>query len=323
MTPFHAGELAMQERVGMRERIAGAASFIRTSMPDQHREFFAALPFFFIGARDNSGQPWASMLAAAPGFLSTPDAQTLQIQGGLLPGDPLAPLLQEGAQIGGLGLEPSSRRRNRLNGEVVAREGELLRVAVRQSFGNCPKYIQQRAHVEVAPAPLQVVRGSVLTADDRALIERADTFFIASANLPAGVERGQGQGRIPLESGHGVDISHRGGRPGFVKVEDAQTLWSPEFSGNFFFNTLGNLALDPRAGLLFIDFERGDLLHLAVSAEIIWDGAQLQAFEGAERLLRWRVHEVLRNVAALPLRWSAPEMARQLERTGSWTSVAA
>lgn len=104
-------------------------------------------------------------------------------------------------------------------------------------------------------------------------------------------------------------------------VEDEQTLWSPEFSGNFFFNTLGNLSLDPRAGLLFIDFERGDLLHLAVSAEIIWDGPQLQAFEGAERLLRWRVHEVVRNVAALPLRWSAPEMARQLQRTGSWQSA--
>lgn len=312
MTTFHAGELAMQERAGMRERIAGAAEFIRPYMPQQHRDFFASLPMFYLAALDGTGQPWASMLVAQQGFISSPDETTLQIDGGLLAGDPLEGLLEQGAHVGGLGLEPTTRRRNRLNGEIVQRHGTSVQIAVRQSFGNCPKYIQSRQHTaqeREATAP-QVLRSTALSAADRALIASADTYFIASAHM----DHDAGFGR-------GVDISHRGGKPGFVLVEDGHTLLAPEFMGNFFFNTLGNLAKDARAGLLFIDFASGDLLHLAVDAEIIWDGPQVQAYGGAERLLRFHVREVLRNVAALPFHWSAPEPARQLERTGSWPAV--
>ncbi|WP_373987910.1 pyridoxamine 5'-phosphate oxidase family protein [Duganella sp. BuS-21] len=312
MTPFHAGELAIQERVGVRDQMAGAAPYIRDFMPEQHRQFYAQLPFFFLGALDGAGQPWATMLAAAPGFVSSPDERTLHFNGGVLAGDPLEGQLHAGGHIGGLGLEPTTRRRNRVNGEIVSAGEDGLRVAVTQSFGNCPQYIQHRLHsdVSVEGRKVQVVRGVALTAADRELIARADTFFIASANMAPDAGRGRG-----------VDVSHRGGRPGFVRVDDEYTLTSPEFVGNFFFNTQGNLALYPRAGLLFIDFERGDMLHIAVEAEIIWDGPQLQAFAGAERLLRFHVREVVRNVAALPLRWTAPQPAMQIARTGSWNEA--
>lgn len=100
------------------------------------------------------------------------------------------------------------------------------------------------------------------------------------------------------------------------------TLLVPDFAGNAFFNTLGNLALYPRAGLLFVDVDSGGLLHLAVEGEIVWDGPLVEAFEGAERLLRLRVREVVRNVAALPLRWSAAQPAAQLARTGNWSEAA-
>jgi ferredoxin-NADP reductase len=106
-----------------------------------------------------------------------------------------------------------------------------------------------------------------------------------------------------------------------VRIDDERTLTSPEFVGNFFFNTLGNVNEYPRAGLLFIDFERGDMLHIAVDAEIIWDGPQLQAFAGAERLLRFHVREVVRNVAALPFRWTDAQPAMQVARTGSWSEA--
>lgn len=312
MTPFHAGELAIQERVGVRDQMAGAAPYIRDFMPEQHRQFYAQLPFFFLGALDGAGQPWATMLAAAPGFVSSPDERTLHFDGGVLAGDPLEGQLHAGGHIGGLGLEPTTRRRNRVNGEIVSADEGGLRVAVTQSFGNCPQYIQHRQHsdVPVEGRKVQVLRGVALTAADRELIARADTFFIASANMAEDAGRGRG-----------VDVSHRGGRPGFVRVDDEHTLTSPEFVGNFFFNTQGNLALYPRAGLLFIDFERGDMLHIAVEAEIIWDGPQLQAFAGAERLLRFHVREVVRNVAALPFRWTAPQPAMQIARTGSWNEA--
>lgn len=309
---FHAGELAIQERVGVREQMAGAAAYIRDFMPEQHREFYHDLPFFLLGALDAAGQPWATMLAADPGFIVSPDARTLSIRGGMLPGDPLQGQLHAGAHIGGLGLEPTTRRRNRVNGEIVAADGDVLRIAVTQSFGNCPQYIQHRQH---SPAPacerkVQVLRDLALSAADRELIARADTFFIASANMAADAGRGRG-----------VDVSHRGGRPGFVRVDDEHTLTSPEFVGNYFFNTMGNLLNNPRAGLLFIDFENGDMLHLAVEGEIIWDGQQLQAFAGAEKLLRFHVREVVRNVGALPFRWTAPKPAAQNARTGSWAEA--
>jgi predicted pyridoxine 5'-phosphate oxidase superfamily flavin-nucleotide-binding protein len=311
MTPFHAGELAIQERVGVREHMAGAAAFIREYMPEQHRQFYAQLPFFFLGALDAAGQPWATMLAAEPGFVSSPDERTLHINGGMLAGDPLEGQLHVGGHVGGLGLEPTTRRRNRVNGEIVAADEGGLRIAVTQSFGNCPQYIQHRQHSAAPDDGHKVqLRGVALTAADRELIARADTFFIATANMNEEAGRGRG-----------VDVSHRGGRPGFVRIDDERTLTSPEFVGNFFFNTLGNVNEYPRAGLLFIDFERGDMLHIAVDAEIIWDGPQLQAFAGAERLLRFHVREVVRNVAALPFRWTDAQPAMQVARTGSWSEA--
>src|SRR3546814_14766932 len=68
----------------------------------------------------------------------------------------------------------------------------------------------------------------------------------------------------------GADVSHRGGRPGFVRVTEddgRSVLTIPDFSGNQFFNTLGNIAINPRAGLLFVDFATGDLLTLTGRSE--------------------------------------------------------
>jgi hypothetical protein len=123
------------------------------------------------------------------------------------------------------------------------------------------------------------------------------------------------------QGGDGVDISHRGGKPGFVRVDSdnlGTVLTIPDFRGNSFFNTFGNLALDARAALLFVDFETGDALMLTGTAEVIWEGAELQSFAGAERLLRFRVSEGLSIDKAVPLRWSAPQPARQLAGTGAW-----
>jgi hypothetical protein len=143
------------------------------------------------------------------------------------------------------------------------------------------------------------------------LVAKSDTFFIAGAAPNAG-----------SDVAHGVDISHRGGRPGFVRVERSATctlLTVPDFRGNFYFNTLGNIAANPRAGLLFVDFESGDLLTLTGAAQVIWDGPEVAAFTGAERLLRVQVERghYIRN--AVPLRWSRPEYAPQLARTGTWS----
>jgi len=309
-SPFHAGELAAQERAGVRERMdVDARRGIRDYMPEQHRKFFAEQPFMVLGGVDDTGQPWATLRVGAPGFISAPDERTLRIAGRSLRGDPLAGTWHVGSVMGGLGIQPATRRRNRVNGVITAIDDQATTVAVSQSYGNCAKYIQSRAPVEfnVEEGSEPAVVSNHLNDADRALLARADTFFVASANTAS--EAGMGRG---------ADVSHRGGKPGFIRVEDDHTLTTPDFTGNLFFNTIGNLMHDPRAGLLVIDFDSGDLVYLAVDAEIIWEGPELDSFDGAERLIRWHVREVRRTQHALPMRWSGVQYAPQLMKTGSW-----
>jgi predicted pyridoxine 5'-phosphate oxidase superfamily flavin-nucleotide-binding protein len=73
-SPWHAGELAMQQSVGMVERMDRPGRlFIRKLMPDQHRDFYAQLPFVVLGSVDAQGDAWATVRAGAPGFLQSPD----------------------------------------------------------------------------------------------------------------------------------------------------------------------------------------------------------------------------------------------------------
>ena len=317
VSAFHEGERAVQARVGVQERMAQLGPrVIRDFMPDQHREFFGQLPFVIAGTADASGQPWASVLAAPPGFIHSPDPQRLVLQAQPLPADPLEDTLAEGVAIGLLGMEPHTRRRNRMNGVVRGLGAAGFSVQVSQSFGNCPKYIQAREPVyDLDSARAQPVVHQAGRLDDaaRAMIAAADTLFIATAYLGDG-----GSGSDDAGRAGGVDVSHRGGKPGFVRVDADGTLTVPDFIGNFFFNTLGNIAVNPRAGLLFIDFDSGDLLYLAVTADIIWDGPEVAAFEGAQRLLRFKVQSMKRVEASLPLRWGRAELSPVLEATGAW-----
>jgi predicted pyridoxine 5'-phosphate oxidase superfamily flavin-nucleotide-binding protein len=301
-SPFHAGELAIQARLGVQERMnQQGRRVIREFLPDQHRQFFAQLPYVMVGTVDTTGYPWASMLVGNPGFLSTPDEYTLQVSTQPLFGDPLATNLAVGIDIGLLGIELPTRRRNRMNGIVTATHADGFAVQIRQTFGNCPQYIQARRSewVEVDPTmPKPIYPVEQLGELDQAMIATADTFFIATAYQAESAGMASG-----------VDVSHRGGKPGFVRIAGNRTLTVPDFVGNYHFNTFGNLALNPHAGLLFIDFTEGDLLYLTGTAEVIWEGAELLAYEGAARLLRFQLHRGYRVEGSLPLRWSAPEFS--------------
>jgi hypothetical protein len=147
--------------------------------------------------------------------------------------------------------------------------------------------------------------------DDQAvrLVRTADTLFIASAH-PRALAGGAPE--------HGIDVSHRGGKPGFVRVDGARVLTIPDFTGNSFFNTLGNLTLEPRCGLLFIDYDSGDTLQVAARATIVTEGAELASFRGALRLVRFEVTSALRAEAALPITWGPAELSPVLENTGTW-----
>ena len=265
---FHRGELEAQRLAG----VVGNSGAIRAFMPAQHRLFFEQQPYILAATVDADGSPRASVLHGEIGFIHTPDEQTIEIT---------APsTLVAGRPAGLLGLDFSSRRRNRANGIVRSNEGGKLVLDVLESFGNCPQHITLRDLEAVAPCTPSSHSFDALDAPARALVTRADTFFVATSG---------GQ--------HGVDISHRGGPAGFVAI-DGDTLTIPDFKGNRYLNTLGNMLLDERVALLFIDFEQGDVLELRGRASIVWASDA----EGGRRW-RFRCEGGTLTRAALPLRW--------------------
>ncbi|TGD72536.1 flavin-nucleotide-binding protein [Mangrovimicrobium sediminis] len=293
-TLFHPGELWVQERLGVRESVdkwAGRA--IRSRMPDQHRNMFRQLPFLVAAGRDNRHRIWATLLTGAPGFIQSPADTRLHIQARPRAGDALDHAFTIGADIGLLGIDLASRRRNRANGNVTRHTNETIAVGVRQSYGNCPSYITQRQWrpVERAPHAVHTARASSLDIATAAWIRHADTFFIAS-----------GAARDAAEAG-GLDASHRSGPPGLVEVLSERELLFPDYAGNNFFNTLGNLVLNPNVGLLFIDFEQGSLLQVNGCARIDWDSPEVARRPGAQRLVSVSVEEVVVQRCVLPLRW--------------------
>lgn len=297
--PFNADEQRAQALAGYR---MGRAP-IRSLMPQQHREFFGLLPYLFTATPDAQGWPMASALTGSPGFIASPDAKTLRIDALPREGDPAAPGFAVGADIGLLGIDLSTRRRNRANGRIAAHD-EGVTVQITQSFGNCPQYIQTRKVVgrDRKAGPVETL--SELDEAARDLVESADTFFVAS------------RGRAALGSEGGFDMSHRGGRPGFVGVH-GDTLVIPDFSGNRFFNTLGNLLGDPRAGLLFVNFNTGDVLQLQGTVTIDWHPGETGP-AGTERLWRVRVVRAWRTRSAFPYLTIFGDYAPTTLETGVW-----
>lgn len=299
-SPFHPGEQQIQSRLGMRDKLEDIGRrMIRDHMPEQHREFFALLPWLLVGSRDADGQPQASVLWGTPGFATSPQPQRLRIDTLPEADDPLAANLRAGTGLGLLGIELPTRRRNRMNGRVEAVSDGGFAVAVQQSFGNCPKYIQVRSWQAATRQPGQLEQGEGLDPRWLPLVEGSDTLFIASGN------------------GADMDISHRGGPRGFVRLARDGRLWLPDYSGNFMFNTLGNLLLEPRCALLWINFASGDLLHLEARAELVWpEDYPEPAPPGAERMLalspgRWRLRR-----GRLPLAFGSAEPSPFLPAQG-------
>jgi hypothetical protein len=201
--------------------------------------------------------------------------------------------IRDGAPVGGLGIEFSTRRRNRINGRIEnCVIGEGFSIRVQQSFGNCPKYIQARSERPRLRSKLVPKRrmASHLGDNEVSIIAGADTFFVASRSAQLDQP----------DSSQGLDVSHRGGLPGFVRVVSRSELWFPDFSGNLLFNTLGNLEADARAGLLFIDFESGGMLHIIGRARICWDVPQTMLSAGIERLIFLDIQCVVNRDHAFP-----------------------
>lgn len=286
---YHSGEIEVQERAGVRSQAREVGEIVAGAIAPGMRPFLARRRLLFAGGAAPGSEVWATVLHGPPGFLSVPDLRRLAVAAVPHAADPFTGVLREGAPVGLLVMDFERRIRIRLNG--IAEPGEHgFALRLREAYGNCNQYIQRRSGETMAeqaagetPVP-QAMVSMELSPAQSAWIGGADTFFIASVHPEAG-----------------ADVSHRGGRPGFIHIEDNRKLRWPDYSGNNMFNSLGNLAVNPNSGLLFVDFTLGHILQLSGRATVLWQAEARSGFPGAQRVLEFEIATVCETRHALPL----------------------
>lgn len=256
---FHNGEIGVQARTGQRKMAQMVGRMIQPTIPPGLSHFIEKQPVVYVSSVDSHQSVWLSLLTGGPGFIEVPDDKGVIFHKDLIRShskDIFFQNIEGNPSVGTLFLEPSTRRRFRVNGSSV-QDSSSIQINVREAYGNCPKYIQRAAlslSKSAASAMPQTSTGNVLGSYEKEWISNSDTFFVATRSL-------DGQ----------MDTSHRGGNPGFISVSPDGVLRIPDYPGNGMFNTLGNLYENPKVGLLLVNFAKGETLQLTGTGEIHFD----------------------------------------------------
>jgi predicted pyridoxine 5'-phosphate oxidase superfamily flavin-nucleotide-binding protein len=283
---FHSGEIAVQERAGVRDIAEDVGEGIIDHLPPGASSFLELRQMAVLGTVDSDGRVWASVVTGQPGFIETVDDRTLKISARASSSDPLFRNLAKEGHVALFAPDFVATRRVRVNGRAVIKQGSIY-IRTEEVYGNCRRYLQERLFIgerKSSATDQPAETGNALSAAQQQQISRADTFFIATDNPE-----------------HGADVSHKGGNPGFVRVVDERHIAFPDYNGNSMFNTLGNLTVNPQAGLLFIDFDSGRTLQLSGRASIDWDANRIAKFAGAERVVDFELEQSIDNPAGFPL----------------------
>jgi predicted pyridoxine 5'-phosphate oxidase superfamily flavin-nucleotide-binding protein len=254
---YHSGEAAVQERAGERAVALRHGAMLRDRLVAGARAFIDSRDVAAVGAERSDGTLWASLWCGVPGFFRSDGSgervEIVTAHDRTVGDDPVRRIVRRDAPFAMVVIDFATRGRFRINGTIGRLDAAGLELEVREAFGNCPKYIQRRLRSDdfsgAAFAP--AVSGRALDEARVRFIEAIDTAFVAS-----------------IYPERGLDVSHRGGEAGFVRVEGERTLRIPDYPGNSMFQTLGNLAVDTRAGLALVDFERQRVLSLTGHATI-------------------------------------------------------
>ena len=266
---FHAGETAVQERAGERSVAQRRGPMLADRIAEGGRAFLDSQGHVAVAAEAQDGTLWASLWCGAPGFLrADAHGECVTVDSSIdhtIAADPVRRVVRAGGPLGMLAIDFGTRRRLRVNGTVSRVDTEGLELEVREVFGNCIKYVQRRLRSDDTPESAGEIakQGTVFDHARREFIARTDTAFVASVHP----ERG-------------LDVSHRGGHPGFIHVEDQRTVQFPDYPGNSMFQTLGNFEVDQRAGLALIDFERRRVLSLTGTAIAVFGSEDIRSPTG-------------------------------------------
>jgi hypothetical protein len=299
LEPFHDGEVRAQELAGEQRLAERNSAAIQSSILRGAFTFIRQQPMAIVASLDSVGNPWCSIVFGKPGFLQPSENAkrlTMSVQESERSEfDPLWANVLGEPSVGALLIDLPSRRRLKINGHCTLTPDDMA-IDVSESFPLCPKYIQRRSlrvDDEVISTEGSSLRGMALGQPQLETFHRSDMFFVASTHET-----------------RGPDSSHRGGRPGFVKAMNDVTLKIPDYPGNSMFNTFGNLLLNPKAGLVFLDFHRRRLLQLIGTAEVVWDQPGTESATGGSRRFwyfhceQWIEHSMLQAVSSELLEFS-------------------
>jgi len=289
---FHEGEITVQQRVGEEELAARNSRIIKDHLPPNAMEFVNKQLILIVSSFDNHQNIMTSILIGKSGFVSIVDEKTIKINlTELVSGrqDFFWENVKTNPGIGALFIDLSTRRRLKVNGRI-SWSGDDIKVLVDRAYPNCPRYIQRR-EIEVTEREVETAspkKGLSLTGEQKNWIQNSDTLFVGSAN-----DRNE------------MDTNHRGGNPGFIQIMDDHTLKIPDYPGNGMFNTFGNFMLNPKAGLLVVDFEIGKTLQLTGTAEIIWNEENSEKETGgSRRFWKFHINEWLETDLANGVQWN-------------------
>lgn len=296
---FHQGEIRVQHRAGTRGVADELSVALSDHLPsiDAFNSLLSNLNIIWVSTvADNN--VWVSPIFGSPStFAQAISQQQLQIRHPRqLSADDLLLGSQTDGPVGFLAIDLERRRRYRVNGYATGSNTSSLVINVKESFPNCPKYIQRRTvtqqtgQLPPVPQSIKYETDSSLSSSDNHILSSADTLFIGTLNPRTG-----------------LDVNHRGGRPGYIRIVSPTEIFFPDYRGNGMFQSFGNLQVDKRAGITIIDFETGQLLQLSGTATVEWNRDNITAFtieKAAERILRFYITHVRRSVGPVTnYRW--------------------
>jgi len=297
---YHKGEIEVQTRAGVRDAADRVLRGVRPTVPFVARHFLGTQRMAVISSIDERGRVWATLLTGKPGFISAPVDLRVRVEAKPIASDPLRDSLHVGASVGVLVIDFARKMRMRINGTVARETSSDFEMETREVYPNCAKYIHARAlescEDDKQKPRLAVVRSVSLSGMQQKSVGVADTFFIASQHPEMG-----------------ADASHRGGPAGLIRIVDECSILWPDYSGNSMFNTLGNISVNPSAGLLFVDFEGGNTLQLTGKARTRWDVDLAAEFPGAGRVVEFRIEQVIEVTNAFTCRWLVTEQNQRVE----------
>ena len=285
---FHSGEIEVQTRAGVRDLAQRVSRVISPTLPTNAQYFLEIQSMVVVGSLDSNNRLQVSVLTGKLGFIQALDESTIRIDAMPFDDDPLIENLRKKNEIGLLAIDLANRNRLKVKGEAQLKSS-TIHVTTKRAYAQCPKYIQAREVGSISSeirAKQTIQRSENMGNDLQKFIAVADTFFIATYHQESG-----------------IDVSHRGGNPGFIKVLNQNKIVFPDYSGNSMFNTLGNISVNPGTSLLFIDFQNGSTIQLTGEANIIWDDDRVEEFAGAERIIEFEISGVEYTLGAVPPKW--------------------